>query len=62
MISFTEMSESELPREDIDNLDNLENSKEGNSMMQCDSVKRDFNEANIDDPVSFLPCNNEKHW
>lgn len=50
-----EMSESDLlSSEQIDGLDGLENGQEGDSIMQCDGVKRDFNEANIDDPVSGL--------
>jgi hypothetical protein len=47
------MSESDLlSNEQIDGLDGLENGQDGDSIMQCDGVKRDFNETNIDDPVS----------
>lgn len=53
------MSESDLlSSEQIDVLDGLENGQEVDTIMQCDSVKRDFNEANIDDPVSKLFFNN----
>ncbi|XP_015591516.1 polyadenylate-binding protein 2-B isoform X1 [Cephus cinctus] len=45
------MSESDLLATDqIDGLDGLENGQDGDSVMQCDSVKREFSEANIDDP------------
>lgn len=48
------MSESDLlSNEQIDGLDGLENGQDGDSIMQCDGIKRDFNEAN-DDPVSFF--------
>lgn len=47
------MSESDLLAADqIDGLDGLENGQDGDSIMQSDDVKREFNEANIDDPVS----------
>lgn len=49
------MSESDLLRdEQIDGLDGLENGQDSDTIMQCDSVKRDFNEANIDDPVCIF--------
>ena len=49
------MSESDLlSQEQIDGLDGLENGQDGDSIMQCDGVKRDFSEANIDDPVSSV--------
>ncbi|XP_058791482.1 polyadenylate-binding protein 2 isoform X2 [Phymastichus coffea] len=45
------MSESDLlSNEQIDGLDGLENGQDSDSIMQCDGIKRDFNEANIDDP------------
>ncbi|KOX81159.1 Polyadenylate-binding protein 2 [Melipona quadrifasciata] len=45
------MSESDLLAADhIDGLDGLENGQDGDAIMQCDSVKRELNEANIDDP------------
>lgn len=47
------MSESDLLASDhIDGLDGLENGQDGDAIMQCDGVKRELNEANIDDPVS----------
>lgn len=47
------MSESDLLATDhIDGLDGLENGQDGDAIMQCDSVKREINEANVDDPVS----------
>lgn len=50
---FVEMSESDLLASDqIDGLDGLENGQDGDSIMQSDGVKREFNESNIDDPVS----------
>lgn len=46
------MSESDLLAADhIDGLDGLENGQDGDAIMQCDGVKRELNEANIDDPV-----------
>lgn len=46
------MSESDLLATDhIDGLDGLENGQDGDAIMQCDGVKRELNEANIDDPV-----------
>lgn len=52
------MSESDLlSNEQIDGLDGLENGQDGDTIMQCDGVKRDFNEANIDDPVRYLKIN-----
>lgn len=48
-----EMSESDLLASDhIDGLDGLENGQDGDAIMQCDGVKREINEANVDDPVS----------
>ncbi|XP_053972039.1 polyadenylate-binding protein 2-B-like [Hylaeus anthracinus] len=45
------MSESDLLATDhIDGLDGLENGQDGDAIMQCDGVKRELNEANIDDP------------
>ncbi|XP_015121746.1 polyadenylate-binding protein 2-B isoform X1 [Diachasma alloeum] len=45
------MSESDLLASDqIDGLDGLENGQDGDSIMQSDCVKREFNESNIDDP------------
>ncbi|XP_031788379.1 polyadenylate-binding protein 2 isoform X3 [Nasonia vitripennis] len=45
------MSESDLlSNEQIDGLDGLENGQDGDSIMQCDGVKRDLNDANVDDP------------
>lgn len=61
------MSESDLLATDqIDGLDGLENGQDGDSMMQTDGAKREFNESNIDDPVSIiqlinLSFNNYKH-
>lgn len=50
-----EMSESDLLATDhIDGLDGLENGQDGDAIMQCDGVKRELNEANIDDPVLVL--------
>lgn len=50
-----EMSESDLLREEqIDGFDGLENGQDSDIIMQCDNVKRDFNEANIDDLVSIV--------
>lgn len=47
------MSESDLLATDhIDGLDGLENGQDGDAIMQCDGVKREINEANVDDPVS----------
>lgn len=47
------MSESDLLASDhIDGLDGLENGQDGDAIMQCDGVKRELGEANIDDPVS----------
>lgn len=47
------MSESDLLASDhIDGLDGLENGQDGDAIMQCDGVKRELSEANIDDPVS----------
>ncbi|XP_031826033.1 poly(A) binding protein nuclear 1 isoform X1 [Nomia melanderi] len=47
------MSESDLLAADhIDGLDGLENGQDGDAIIQCDGVKRELNEANIDDPVS----------
>lgn len=52
---ITEMSESDLLATDhIDGLDGLENGQDGDAIMQCDGVKRELNEANIDDPVLCL--------
>lgn len=49
------MSESDLLAADhIDGLDGLENGQDGDAIMQCDGVKRELNEANIDDPVAFF--------
>lgn len=49
------MSESDLLAADhIDGLDGLENGQDGDAIMQCDNVKRELNEANIDDPVACL--------
>ncbi|KYN09956.1 Polyadenylate-binding protein 2 [Trachymyrmex cornetzi] len=45
------MSESDLLAGDhIDGLDGLENGQDGDTIMQCDGVKRDLGEANVDDP------------
>lgn len=53
IISFPEMSESDLLASDhIDGLDGLENGQDGDAIMQCDGVKREINETNVDDPVS----------
>lgn len=47
------MSESDLLANDhIDGLDGLENGQDGDTIMQCDGVKRELGEANVDDPVS----------
>lgn len=47
------MSESDLLASDhIDGLDGLENGQDGDAIMQCDGVKREIGEANVDDPVS----------
>lgn len=52
-IFIAEMSESDLLAADhIDGLDGLENGQDGDAIMQCDGVKRELNEANIDDPVA----------
>ena len=49
------MSESDLlSREQIDSFDGLENGQDSDSMMQCDGIKRDYSESNIDDPVSIF--------
>ncbi|KAG7188106.1 hypothetical protein KM043_015955 [Ampulex compressa] len=46
-----QMSESDLLTNDhIDGLDGLENGQDGDAIMQCDGVKRELSEANIDDP------------
>lgn len=48
---ISEMSESDLLAGDnIDGLDGLENGQDGDTVMQCDGVKRDLGEANVDDP------------
>ncbi|KYM94359.1 Polyadenylate-binding protein 2 [Cyphomyrmex costatus] len=45
------MSESDLLAGDhIDGLDGLENGQDGDTIMQCDGVKRELGEANVDDP------------
>lgn len=47
------MSESDLLAGDhIDGLDGLENGQDGDTVMQCDGVKRELGEANVDDPVT----------
>lgn len=47
------MSESDLlSHEQIDGLDGLENGQDGDALMHNDNIRRDFTEANIDDPVS----------
>lgn len=52
-IRISEMSESDLLASDhIDGLDGLENGQDGDAIMQCDGVKRELSEANVDDPVS----------
>ena len=49
----SEMSESDLlSSEQIDGIDGLENGQDGDALMHNDGVRRDFTEANIDDPVS----------
>jgi len=49
------MSESDLLAGDhIDGLDGLENGQDGDTIMQCDGVKRDLGEANVDDPVTVV--------
>lgn len=48
------MSESDLLAGDhIDGLDGLENGQDGDTIMQCDGVKRELGEANVDDPVNI---------
>lgn len=48
------MLESDLLATDhIDGLDGLENGQDGDAIMQGDGVKRELNEANIDDPVFY---------
>ncbi|XP_043464942.1 polyadenylate-binding protein 2-B-like [Leptopilina heterotoma] len=45
------MSESDLlSHEQIDGLDGLENGQDGDALMHNDNIRRDFTEANIDDP------------
>lgn len=53
------MSESDLLAGDhIDGLDGLENGQDGDTIMQCDGVKRELGEANVDDPVTnSYSCN-----
>jgi len=49
----SEMSETDLLAGDhIDGLDGLENGQDGDAIMQCDGVKRELGEVNVDDPVS----------
>jgi len=49
------MSESDLLAGDhIDGLDGLENGQDGDTIMQCDGVKRELGEANVDDPVTII--------
>lgn len=56
------MSESDLLASDhIDGLDGLENGQDGDTIMQCDGVKRDLGEANVDDPVSKYNTNFTLH-
>lgn len=51
------MSDSDLLRdEQIDGLDGLENGQDSDTIMQCENIKQNFNEANIDDPVSIFLC------
>lgn len=57
------MSESDLLAGDhIDGLDGLENGQDGDTIMQCDGVKRDLGEPNVDDPVTnCYSCSNIEH-
>lgn len=53
LLCVSEMSESDLlSNEQLDGLDGLENGQDGDALMHNDCVRRDFTEANIDDPVS----------
>lgn len=50
----SEMSETDILAGDhMDGLDGLENGQDGDAIMLGDGLKRELNETNIDDPVSF---------